>query len=109
MIEIEEKAKELSVEYKCEVTPIVFKDADTTESVIGYVKEPTRMVKLRMLDKAAVGGFTAAGEVFEACLLKEESDPRFSSEKSEDDKIYFGGVLEMYNKVQFSVNQFKKK
>lgn len=108
-MDLEQRVKELSVKHNCTVMPIVFKDGETDEEIIGFIKEPSRMVKLRTMDKATISPITASAELFEAILLKEDSDERFSSEKSENDKYYIGGAMEAYKTVQVAVNQFKKK
>ena len=49
--EIEAKSQELSVKHSCNVFPIVFKDANGGDDVVGYIKEPPRFVKMRVMDK----------------------------------------------------------
>lgn len=107
--EIEKKAAELSKKHNCKVTPIVFRDEDNNEDIVGFIKEPTRALKLRVMDKAMTSPVTASSELFDAILLREESDARFSSEKSEDDKYYLGGTMEAFKTVEMAVNTFKKK
>jgi hypothetical protein len=104
-----EKAVELSQQLGVKVHAIVFKeDADSTE-VVGFIKEPSRAVKLAVLDKSVMGGFSAAAEMLDLILLKEHSDPRISSERSEDDKINLGAVMAAFDLVKFSTNTLKKK
>ena len=107
--QIEAKAQQLSEREKCTVTPIVFLDEETDENVIGYIKTPSRLTKLRVLDKAMTSPVTAAADLFEAVLLKDESDPRFSSTHADHDKYYLGGTMEAFKLVEMSVNTFKKK
>jgi hypothetical protein len=104
-----EKAVELSQQLGVKVHAIVFKEDPDSPEVVGYLKEPSRAVKLAVLDKAALGGFSAAGEMLDLILLKEHSDPRISSERSEDDKIYLGAVMAAFDLVKFSTNTLKKK
>lgn len=104
-----EKAKQLSEELKTTVHPIVFKDEESGADIIGFLKEPSRLQKLAVLDKSVMGSFSAAGELLEAILLKEHSDPRIYSERAEDDKIYMGAVMACYNLIKFSANLAKKK
>ena len=106
---IEKKLEELSTRENCRVLPIVFKDEETGEEVIGFIKEPSRAVKLRVMDKAMTSPVTASAELFESILLKEDSDKRFSSELSENDKYYLGGTMEAFKTVEMAVNTFKKK
>jgi hypothetical protein len=107
--EIELKAKELSEKHSCTVHPLVFKIENSEDNVVGFLKEPPRFVKLRVMDKGLTSPVTAASEVVDAYLLKEESDPRIYSEASENDKYYLGATLEAYNHIVLAVNQFKKK
>ena len=44
-----------------------------------------------------------------ADYIKEHSDSRIYDGVSENDKYYHGAVLEIYNMVKVSTNQFKKK
>jgi hypothetical protein len=103
------KAEELSVQMNVKVHAIVFKDEETGQDIVGFIKEPSRAVKLAMLDKSMIGGFSAASEVLESILIKEESDARIYSEKSEDDRFYLGAVSAAYDRVKLAVNLLKKK
>jgi hypothetical protein len=104
----EERAEQLSTQLNVKVHPLVFKD-ENDNFITGFIKEPSRQVKLAVLDKSVMGGFSAAGEMLDAILLKEYSDPRLASERPEDDKIYLGAVMASYDLIRFSVNTFKKK
>ena len=84
------------------------KDTETNEDVVGFIKEPPRFVKLRVMDKGLTAPATAAAEIVDAYLIKEESDVRIYSETA-DDKFYLGATMEAYNMVSMAVNQFKKK
>lgn len=105
----EEKAVELSAQLNAKVHAIVFKDKETEQYIVGFIKEPNRMIKLALLDKSVMGGYSAASEVLESVLLKEHSDPRIYSERTEDDSIYLGAVAAVYDLIKLSVNQAKKK
>jgi len=105
MEKVEAKAQELSLKLNCTVLPIVFHDEDTNEDIVGYIKEPSRVVKLRVMDKAMTSPVTAAAELFESIFLTEESDKRIMS----DDKYYLGATMEAFKTVEMAVNTFKKK
>ena len=109
MLSVQEKAIALTQQYNCKVHPIVFKTADSDETVIGYLKEPPREVKLRMMDKGISSPITAASEVLDAYLIKSESDPRIYTDGADNDKYYIGATMEAYDLVKIAVNQFKKK
>ena len=99
--EAQTKADKLSEKLGITVHPIVFQEDKDSPLVVGYIKEPSRMVKLAVLDKSVMGGFSAAAEMLETVLLKEESDPRIYSERSEDDKIYLGAVMAAISSADF--------
>lgn len=107
--EIELKVGELKVKHGCPVHALVFKTDGDAEEIVGYIKEPPRFVKLRVMDKGLTQPMSAASEVVDAYLIKEDSDPRIYSEAQENDKYYLGAVLSAYNLIQLAVNQFKKK
>lgn len=107
--EIQTKADELSIKHGVKVHPLVFSLPDSKGQIIGYLKEPPRFVKLRVMDKGLTEPMTAASTIVDAYLIAEESDPRILSEASENDVFYIGACMEAYNLVKLAVNQFKKK
>lgn len=104
-----EKAVQLSEELKVKVHPLIFFVEKDKEPVVGFVKEPNRAVKLAVMDKYATGFYSACSQALEAILLKEHSDPRISSERSEDDLYYMGAVYAVSEMIQFAGNQVDKK
>jgi hypothetical protein len=106
--QIQAKADELSITHKCKVHPILFTDPDTNENVIGYLKEPPRHVKLKIIDKGMTHPFSAASDIVDAYIIKDESDERIYSETG-DDKYYLGACGVAQSIIQTSINQFKKK
>jgi hypothetical protein len=105
MLEAEKKAEALSVKLNCKVLPIVFRDEETGEDIVGFIKEPSRMVKLRVMDKAMTAPVTASAELFDSIFIEDESDARFLSV----DKFYLGATMEAFKTVEMSINTFKKK
>jgi hypothetical protein len=105
--EITLKAGELTQREGCKVHPLVFEDNGV--QVIGFIKEPPRHVKLRVMDKGLTSPVTAASEVLDAYLLKDVSDSRIFDEKPENDVYYLGATMEAYNMITMAINQFKKK
>jgi hypothetical protein len=103
------KADELTAREGCKVHPLVFLD-DNGDNIVGFVKEPIRIVKQRALDAAIQKGATvAAGELLEAILIKGDSDYRFYSEASEHDKYFLGASMACMDLIKISQDQFKKK
>mgnify|MGYP000903571939 FL=1 len=107
--EIEAKALDLGVKHNCKVFPLVFKDPENNEDVIGFLKEPPRFVKMRVMDKALSNPISSCAEVLDAYIIKEESDPRIYSESQENDAYYMGATMEVYSIIKISNNKFKKK
>ncbi len=105
--QIQAKADEISKELNVKVTPIEFIDGE--EQIIGFIQEPNRMTKMRSLDKAMQSPVTAASELLEATIIRQHSNPRIMSERSEDDKIYIGAAMCCFELVKVSEDQFKKK
>lgn len=104
------KAQELSDELKVKVHPLIFLVKDQGEEpVVGYIKEPSRAVKLAVMDKYSSGFYSACSQALEATILKEHSDPRITSERPEDDLFYMGAVYAVSEMIQFAGNQVDKK
>ncbi|MGN7818781.1 hypothetical protein ACTJJB_01555 [Chitinophaga sp. 22536] len=108
--QIQAKADELQKQYGLKITPIVFEDPDTGEQIIGYLKEPNRLAKTRILDKA-MGGLmvSAAQDLLELTIIPEASDPRIMSDLPENDRYNLGAAMAAQDLIKFAVNTFKKK
>lgn len=108
--EIQQKADELSQRLGVKVHPLVFVTDDTEEQVVGYMKEPTRVVKMRAYDKAISGSQSFAGEeLLEVCLVKDESDKRILSEDPANDALHLGACFSALSLVRVLQNQINKK
>jgi hypothetical protein len=103
------KAEVLTEKYKAKVTPIILKGDADGDTVVGYYKEPVRLAKQRALDAYSNGMQSAGAMLLEACLLKEESDPRIVSEAPENDKYYLGACYAVLKAIEVTVDQYKKK
>ena len=107
--EVDKKAAELSTREGVLVHPMIFPQ-DEGEDVVGYLREPSRLTKMRVMDKAMQGGqITAAYELFEAVLIRDASDPILTSEKPEHDKFILGATMAAFNLVTLAVDAYKKK
>jgi hypothetical protein len=108
--QIQERAEDLAKSHGVKVTPVVFEEPETGEQIIGYLKEPSRLAKTRILDKA-MGGMmvSAAQELLELTIITEASDPRIMSELPENDKYNLGAAMEAQNLIKYAINTFKKK
>lgn len=111
----EQRAIELSQKFGCKVYPILFyAEGDMltqADPIIGYLKEPARLTKLRIIDEGSKRGeMEVAAELLEIALLKEESDHRLSSQSQEYDEIYMGACLAASLQIiRVAINQIKKK
>lgn len=104
-------ADQLAKKYNVsKVHPVVQIDKDTKERTVCYLKEPNYLTKIRVMDKAAtIGVYTAADELREACVLKDESDPITYGESSECDRHKLGATDFALTLVARLQQQFKKK
>lgn len=107
--EIQAKSDQLSKNLGVKVNPLVFVEEESGEQIIGYVKEPNRITKVRILDKAMSSPMTAGSDLLDIILIKEESDPRISSENQDFDKYYLGAVMAAMGMIKYSQDTFKKK
>jgi hypothetical protein len=105
------EAKALELQSKLnifKVHPLVFKDEATGEFITGFVREPERIHKKRILDKSVMGSVTAASDALDILLIKEFSDARIYSEDQQYDDINLGAVMACYDLIKYKVNTFKK-
>lgn len=79
------------------------------ERVAGYVREPDRMEKIQYLDRVATASASAAMVLLEACLIKEASDPRISSEDAQYDSLHLGAIQFIQNLMVMNYDVYKKK
>jgi hypothetical protein len=107
--EIAEKAEALTKREGAKVHPILFfHKGNEADPVIGYVREPNRLAKVRILDKGdQMGNYSSAVEMLEMCLLP-ESDSRILNPAPEYDELYLGAALACQRLITFSINQIKK-
>lgn len=97
------------------VIPLIFyREGDTetqADPVIGFLQEPPRLTKLRLMDEAQKRGeMEVAAELLSIALIKEESDHRLSSESQEYDDVFIGACLAATTTiVRVALNQHKKK
>lgn len=108
---VAKRTEELEKQTGKKITPFVFIDMDDNHKrVIGYLTEPDRLVKVRVMDKInRVGRYLASMELLESCLLKEASDKRIYTERPEYDIYYIGALKVADSLIVNAVNQFKKK
>jgi len=98
---VEEKAKALSVKRNIEVHGYVITIEQTEEKqdyAVIFYEEPKRATKLRVADKLIVAPVSAGEILLQACLIKEESDPRIAT----NDVLY----LTLCNQITESIQTY---
>lgn len=105
-----ETAKRLTTELGVPVWPLCFLDGEENEPIVGYIKEPSRQVKIAVMDKNMVAPFSAAAEMYDIILIRNESDPRMWPDGPQsDDAIYMGAANAAWDRVKLKIDQFAKK
>jgi len=97
----------LSKDLGREVHVCVF-ETEEKEEIVGYLKEPDRLVKMRALDMSLQSWTSAANILLETSLIKEYSDSRILDENPDNDKIYFGFLMKANELVKFYSEKQKK-
>jgi hypothetical protein len=105
--EIEKKRVKLSEELNKEVYAHCF-ETEKGEQIIGFFKNPDRLVKMRALDMSLQSWTNSADILLKTSLITEHSDSRIMSESSENDTIYFSFLLKANELVKFYSEQQKK-
>jgi len=87
-----QQAAQLATKYNTpRVHPLVFFHPETGEEIAVFLKEPSFMQKLSIADKTMqIGGLSAADELRELIVLKEESHPLAYTEHYTGDVIKMG-------------------
>ena len=111
--ELEAKAEQLSKENNgAEVIPIFYLDPLDPENgtpIVGFLKEPNRMTKAAIGDELLKSSFRGYTTALQACLMKEVSDQRLTSNDRAYDAVIFAAGGEAANFVRIAISQFKKK
>lgn len=103
--EIEAKRLELETALKDTVTAaVVYPKGNSEDQAVGYFRNPSRTTKMMALDKAIQTPSTAGQMILEACLIKEESDPRIMDEKKENDAIFMGFCMKALGLIEIATD-----
>jgi sRNA-binding carbon storage regulator CsrA len=105
------KAEEIRLRIKAPKVHIyVHIEEDTKERITAFIKEPSFMQKVAMMDKiSTAGAFVAGNELREACLIKEDSNPLTYGTGFECDKYRLGVNSACIKILDVAKNSFKKK
>lgn len=108
---VNQKSQELEVTMKCKVYPILLVESeDPLDLVIGFLKAPSRDIKVRAIDMIRNEGPMQGGSLLlNACLIKAESDPRLGDPSSAYDELNIGAMGAATKVVEFRVDISKKK
>src|ERR1035437_6208510 len=106
---LDEKAIELAKKYSTpKVHVFVAIVPETKERIIGFLKEPSYIQKLAVMDKIhAEMMFIASEELRGVLTLQEESDPRTYSTANECDKYRLGMAATCIGMIEATKNEFK--
>lgn len=105
--QIEEIKINLSKELSKDITAHVF-ETENGEQIVGFFKDPDRLVKMRALDMSLQSWTNSADVLLRSCLIEKYSDERILKDGSEYDKIYFSFLLKANELVQFYSEKQKK-
>ena len=107
----EEKAIEIAKKYSCaKVHPVVQINPDTLERAVCYLKEPNYMTQIAIMDKAAqMQIYSAAEELRQAIIIKDESDPITYGDGPESSPYKLGVLDRCLQMIGRYTDQFKKK
>ena len=107
------KAEELSRELKSKgvhkVYPFVGYYEPTDEYITGFFKEPNRLAKMAVMDKAMLGAMSAVEEILPLVFLEEYSDKRIMSEDQTFDSLHFGFGVAVFACIEMVRNAASKK
>lgn len=107
---LKKQAEELGKLYHTAVYPLFFVVPETGERVTGFVKEPTLMTKLMIMDKSMTNPVSTTASALPTCIVEEHSDKRLyiQSENPIDQALYIGAVMFVLDLVKRAQNQIKK-
>lgn len=105
--EIDTKKLELEQKNKCEIKVFAFATKD--DCVIGYLKDPDRLTKMRAIDMYEQSRTQAGDIILRSGLIQEESDSRILEEKKENDPFYLGAIDFAVKSVGMYLDVLKKK
>jgi hypothetical protein len=106
-VEVDLKAAELTEKLKVKIHPFSFFSGD--KFVIGYMKEPNRLDKMRAIDLFDASRTQAGDYLLRTSLIHEESDKDILDENPKNDTIYLGAISFAIQILQISTEQLKKK
>lgn len=101
------KSAELTIKLGRKVYPFCFFNED--KFIVGYIKEPARLDKMRSIDLYEQSRTQAGDLILRTSLVHEESDKAILDEKEENDPIYLGAISFAVSLVQIAAEQLKKK
>ena len=108
--EYQQKAEELTKQLGSKVHAIVFAIPGSDDKIVGYVKEPDFITKLRWTDAYFAGsGYTMGNNLYDALLVKDQTDVRLYDTGNPDNQKYvMGGIKYLTDLVQIALPEIKK-
>ena len=106
--EISQKEAELTAKYQRTVTAHIFSVPNGEDAVL-FLRNPDKATKMYALDKSMDSFSHAAQFLFEASVVREESDARFFTDKEQDEDLQMGALMKCQELVKFAIADTKKK
>jgi hypothetical protein len=103
----DEKAKQLSIELGRPVYPFVFHNGNGF--LVGYLKEPARLDKMRAIDMYEQSRTQAGDLILRTSLITEHSAVEILDEKPQNDSVYLGAIGFAIKRVEIAAELLKKK
>jgi hypothetical protein len=104
----ETKRAQLAEKYKTKVKVAVFRTGAEDEPCVVYFKSATTFTKMQCMDMAVQSPMKASRILFDATVIKEESDPRVFQQDNDEDFYYLGAIQYCGEQVAYAVNLLKK-
>lgn len=107
--EAELKRKELEAKHKCKVKAAIFRASVEDEPCVVYFKAATTFTKMQCMDLAIQSPMKASAAMFDATVIKEESDARVFQRDNDEDTYYLSAIHYCGELVVIARNTLKKK
>ena len=88
----ETKKKQLEEKYKGKIKVAIFKASANDEPCVVYFRSANTFTKMQCMDMTYQSPMKASRTLFDATVIKEESDPRVFMQDNDDDFYYLGAV-----------------
>jgi hypothetical protein len=98
----------LGEKYKTKVKVAIFRASAEDEPCVVYFEPASTFTKMQCMDMAMQSPMKASRTLFEATVIKEESDPRVFQQDNDDDFYYLGAIQYCGDLIRYAVDILKK-